>query len=211
MIWSDRERASFDISCLSPSIDQGLWLNPDEVLATRFLLFNQGVMIRRSVLDKLGAFDETLWYLEDHDLSLRLSLEGPWAFLEEPLVIWRETKSGSLYQNAQREELHWRLPMVQILQRHLLHTEQQRATPVLRGLLTRELNRAKRQLKAAEMIHKGTFPVSHLGKVLQTIEHYRKAVFRRLPSFPSMKVQSIASVGPGASTPIAVPIVSSRQ
>jgi glycosyltransferase involved in cell wall biosynthesis len=211
MCWSDRERTSFDISCLFSSMGEGLWLNPDEVLATRFLLFNQGVMIRRSVLDKIGPFDETLWYLEDHELSLRLSLEGPWAFVDEPLVIWRESMSGSLYQKAQSDELRWRLPMVQILQRQLTHAEQKGGTSALRALLTGELNRAKRQLKAAELIQKGTFPVSHWGKFLQSVEHYRKAVFRRLPSFPSMKVQSIASVGPGASRAIAVPMMSSRQ
>lgn len=188
MCWNDHERTSFDISCLNPTYPEGLWLNPAEVLATRFVLFNQGIIIRRKVLEKIGAFDQSLWFLEDHELSLRLSLQGPWAFVAEPLVIWRESRSGSLYKKAQEEELRWRVPMVQILERQLAMVKDNRE---LSRLVRREWMRAKRELKAAEMTQKNTFGISTLGKLLQATEHYRKAVFRRLPSFPNMKVQAI--------------------
>src|SRR3954470_1099780 len=96
MRWDVSERESFDIAWLKPSASEGIWVNVDEVLATRFVLFNQGIMIRREAIEKIGGFDESLRLLEDHELALRLSLEGPWAFIREPLVVWHET-AGSLY------------------------------------------------------------------------------------------------------------------
>ncbi|HWO33294.1 MAG TPA: glycosyltransferase, partial [Candidatus Acidoferrum sp.] len=85
-----KEFTSFDHSLIFPRDEAGLWLNVPDVLATRFVLFNQAVAIRRGPLEKLGGFNEQLKYLEDYDLPLRLALEGPWAFIREPLVIYRE-------------------------------------------------------------------------------------------------------------------------
>src|SRR6267143_7088888 len=46
MQWSAKHQSSFDIAWLKPSADEGVWINVDEVLATRFVLFNQGIMVR---------------------------------------------------------------------------------------------------------------------------------------------------------------------
>ncbi|MDH3215450.1 MAG: glycosyltransferase family 2 protein [Candidatus Krumholzibacteria bacterium] len=45
------------------------------------------VIIRRSLLDEVGGFDETLPVCEDYDLWLRICCRHPVLFLQEPLVV----------------------------------------------------------------------------------------------------------------------------
>lgn len=45
------------------------------------------VMIRRSVFDTVGLFDETLPACEDYDLWLRICCRYPVAYIEEPLIV----------------------------------------------------------------------------------------------------------------------------
>src|ERR1017187_8226572 len=61
---------SFQISDLHAASDEGIWLDPAEVLLNRFVLFSQTIAVRRKALMEAGLFDETLWYLEDYDLAL---------------------------------------------------------------------------------------------------------------------------------------------
>jgi glycosyltransferase involved in cell wall biosynthesis len=191
MRWTEKELNSFEIAALSPRLDEGIWMNADEVLATRFLLFNQGIAIRREVLEKIGGFDEKLWLLEDHELALRLSLEGPWAFIKDPLVIWRETRAGSLYKDSQKDDERWMEPLVSILEKHLERVSGDRRHSALGPCVARELNRARRELRLSRMCKKTTHGLSLLGSAFKAIEHYRKAVFRRSPFFPKMKTVSI--------------------
>ena len=189
MRWTDMERTSFEAAHLAPSLEEGIWVNVDEVLATRFLLFNQGIAVRREVLEKIGGFDEDLWLLEDHELALRLSLEGPWAFLREPLVIWRENTKGSLSQSAQREESRWRGRMVQILEKHLAKVTDGHQHSTLRRNVNRELKRNRRCLWTAQISELGSCGAA-VANSLRKIEQYRRAVFIRSPWFPKMKVES---------------------
>jgi glycosyltransferase involved in cell wall biosynthesis len=73
-----RPFTSFEHSRIRLTSEEGIWLNVLEVLATRFVFFNQAVVIRREVFERAGGFPEDLKYLEDYDLPLRLALEGPW-------------------------------------------------------------------------------------------------------------------------------------
>lgn len=187
MRWSDKELGSFEIAWLDPPVDEGVWLNADEVLATRFVLFNQGIVIRRDVLERIGGFNEDLWLLEDTDLSLRLSLEGPWVFIREPLVIWRES-AGSLYQSAQKEEIRSKRPMVQILEAHFAKLQDAYQRKRLSKCVSRELKRARRQLRAANLSQMSSWGRASVGHLLRKIEQYRRAVFLRSPWFPKMKV-----------------------
>jgi glycosyltransferase involved in cell wall biosynthesis len=95
---------SFEIAGLNPQTPEGVWLNPTEVLLTRFLFFNQVVAVWRHVLDRTGHFREDMPILEDYDLALRLSLSGPWAFTCEPLVNWRGGATNSLSGNVPKAE-----------------------------------------------------------------------------------------------------------
>ena len=197
MSWKQIERESFDIAALSPAIPEGIWLNVDEILATRFLLFNQGIVVRRNVLERIGGFDESLWLLEDHELALRLSLEGPWAFIRDALVVWRENSSGgSLYQTAQKEELRIKQPLVQILERHLAAIKDGHRYRTLRRHVGHELRSARRQLRVAKMATKPSLIMTVLAGSLRTMERYRRAIFVRSPWFPKMKVQDAAIEGP---------------
>lgn len=190
MRWQERDISSFEIASLRPSTDEGIWVNADEILATRFVLFNQGIIIRREVLERIGGFDESLRLLEDHELALRLSLEGPWSFIKEPLVIWRETP-GSLYHEAPTEEICSKA--VHILEKHLARLSADHQHRTLRRHVNRELKRARRSLWATQVSQKNSWGASSVGGSLLRIERYRSAVFRRSTWFPKMMVTRLDS------------------
>jgi len=190
MQWSELELCSFDIAALAPQLEEGLWTNAGEVLSTRFLLFTQGVVIRREVLRRIGGFDESLWLLEDHELALRLSLESPWGFIRDPLVIWRESKTGSLYQSAVRDEIRQVEPLITILEEHLSRLQKSLVRSTTGKGVVRELDRSKRQLRAARMCAGNSVVISSIGRLLRYIERCRRAAFIRSPWFPTMKVIS---------------------
>lgn len=190
MRWRDKECLSFDVAGLNPSLPEGIWLNVAEVLATRFLLFNQGIVVRKTVLENVGGFDENLRYLEDHALALRLSLEGPWAYIREPLVVWRESAS-SLYQETRGEERRVEQPLVKILEKHLAEIGADRRCRSLRRYVAYELHAARRRLRTAQ--YPEDLPwLSSLGlKLRQMAERYHRSLFIRSPWFPHMRVCSL--------------------
>ncbi len=192
MKWNSGDRASFAIASLKPSAQEGVWLNADEVLATRFVLFNQGIVIRREVLEKIGGFDEKIRYLEDYEFPLRLSLEGPWAYIETPLVVWRESMTNSVFKNSQRDELCTSECMVEVFETHLKRVETAGRDARLRKYVGRELGRARRHLWAARMSQMNSWG-SALAATVETVERYRSALFRRSPWFPKMKVAGVPS------------------
>lgn len=50
--------------------------------------------IRRDALDRVGGFDPSLGWAEDHDLTYRLAYEGPFAFVDAELVGYRRHDSN---------------------------------------------------------------------------------------------------------------------
>jgi glycosyltransferase involved in cell wall biosynthesis len=187
MKWNSGDRASFDIACLYPSAEEGVWTNVDEVLATRFVLFDQGIMIRREVLEKIGGFDAAIRYHEDLEFPQRLSLEGPWAFIATPLVIWRESMTNSVYKNSIRDEVCAGECAVTVFEMHLARVQGAGSSARLRRLVSRELKKARRDLWLSRMRAKGGFEtaVAHAAAI---IERYRGAFYRRSPWYPRMKV-----------------------
>ena len=191
MRWNDRERTSFDISWLTPPFEEGVWLNVDEVMATRFVLFNQGVMIRRDVIKRIGGFNERLRLLEDHELALRLSLEGPWAFVREPLIVWRESEH-SLSRGAGKHELTSGEAMVRILETHLSTVTKRGSSVELQKRVDRELKWARRRVAVSKMSGADSWGMSAVGRALQWVERYRAAAVRRSAAFPKMRAQELA-------------------
>ncbi|HVC76698.1 MAG TPA: glycosyltransferase family A protein [Candidatus Micrarchaeaceae archaeon] len=59
-------------------------------------------VIRKSVLDQVGQFDETLLGDEDWDLHMRLAIDHLVGFVPVPSVLFRRRPSGSW------DDLHWR-------------------------------------------------------------------------------------------------------
>jgi len=196
MKWNSGDRASFDIAFLKPSTEEGVWLNVDEVLATRFVLFNQGIIIRREVLERIGVFDESIRYLEDVEFPLRLSLEGPWAFIETPLVTWRESMTNSVYKNSKRDELCTSECMVKVFETHLARVDKAGRNGRLRKYVSRELSRARQHLWLTKMSQRSSWG-SALAALVRTVDRYESALLRRSPWFPKMKVAPMHSVGVG--------------
>jgi hypothetical protein len=178
---------------LNPELAQGIWCNPAYVLATRFLLFNQGVVIRREIVKAMGGFDESLRLLEDYELAFRLSLCGAWAFIREPLVIWRENETSSLSRDAEQNDLCWKIPFVGILEEQLCRVSNSTEHKSVRKHLNREIRSLHRQIEAAQLQKDGAWGARIRGRVMESLERYRKATFRRSPGFPKMKVESIES------------------
>ena len=56
------------------------------------------VMIHRSIIKKIGMFDENLPACEDYDLWLRICLHNPVYFIDEPLIIKRGGHKDQLSQ-----------------------------------------------------------------------------------------------------------------
>jgi len=59
------------------------------ILFTLEFIFTSSVMVRKSVLDRVGAFNEQLTISEDRDLWLRICSRFPSAYLYEPLALKR--------------------------------------------------------------------------------------------------------------------------
>jgi glycosyltransferase involved in cell wall biosynthesis len=187
--YQNRELTSFEIAWLNPVMHEGVWRNPDEVLATRFVLFNQGVVVRRAVLQEIGGFDERFWLLEDYDLALRLSVRGDWAFVRDPLVIWRESATSSLSRDAVQDDRRWKQPLVDILEKQLHWANGEARDDRREKWLRGELKRARRQLSVARIGQMSFAGASIVSKGLERLEQYRSALHRRLPWFPRMQAE----------------------
>jgi glycosyltransferase involved in cell wall biosynthesis len=187
--FADSRTRSFELAPVDPPIEEGIWLNPAEVLATRFILFNQAVAIRRKVLRRIGGFDETFRLMEDMDMALRLSLEGPWTFIREPLETRQNKLASTLGHEATPQVVSEN--EVRIREGILRAVERSQNLASLRPLMERELKRARRRLRAVQIQGCKTPGASVIGWGLERIEHYRMAACRRTPWFPKMQVFAV--------------------
>jgi glycosyltransferase involved in cell wall biosynthesis len=182
-----RVTSSFKYSLMDPRCEQGTWLNVAEVLATRFVLFNQAVVIRRRAWEKLNGFDESLKYLEDYDLPLRLALEGPWAFVRTPLVIYRQGSPSSFSIQGHSDRTVLKQCEIRIFEQALARAKDQRCSTILQKLLKRRLRVFRRELWVIMLAESGAWGAVPASRLLREVEHYRYGVFTRLPCFPAMR------------------------
>lgn len=189
-----RKITSFQNSHMYPAFDEGLCSNMPEILATRFVMFCQFVAVRREALEEASGFDEGLKYMEDYDLPLKLSLLGPWAYISEPLVEWRQggADTVSVSQRALKEETAMLDSLRTIRRRHLKAIQGVQKYKVAEKNQLRELEWDCLELRAAQLRAQGR---TVLGKLLFQSVRYRKALFRRSPLFPKMKVEPIKPQG----------------
>jgi glycosyltransferase involved in cell wall biosynthesis len=191
--FSDGRRiTSFQNSALAPGLEEGLWLNVPEVLPTRFVMFCQFVAIRREALQIVRGFDEDLKYMEDYALPLRLSLLGPWGFIREPLVVWRQGAADtvSVSQRALKQARPLRESLLTIRKRYLHDIAGQAKYKTARKLQERELFHDQLELRAIDLRNDGS---KIFGDLLFNAVRYRKAVYRRLPAFAKMNVAKLSN------------------
>lgn len=186
---ADRVVRSFENAPVYPPIEEGIWLNVTEVLATRCILFNQAAAIRRDVLTRIGGFDDSFRLMEDVELALRLSLEGPWAFIREPLATRQAKLDRTLSHEANDRIVAEN--MVRIQQGVLRIIESNPRLTGLRAQMQTELQRSRRQLRAIEVKESKVIGASGLGRCLEQVERYRAAAYRRTPWFPQMAVSAL--------------------
>ena len=186
------EVRSFENAPVAPSLDEVVWLNVTEVLATRFILFNQAIAIRRDVLTRLGGFDESFRLMEDADLALRLSLEGPWAFIREPLATRQAKIERTLGHEATEQKVCDY--EIRIQERILAAVRSNSRWSGLVPLIRKELQRSRRRLRAIKFSESSSFGASVVGKGLWQIERYRMAAYRRTPWFPQMKISAVEPI-----------------
>ncbi|MGE5294770.1 MAG: glycosyltransferase family 2 protein [Solirubrobacterales bacterium] len=196
-----QERSSFEIACLRPKEPEGLWLNPAVVLATRFVLFSQAVLVRRKFLLNCGGYDERLWLMEDHDLALRLALRGPWAFIREPLVKCWGADDNDIKLSAIASQQPAKLyESITYIDRKILE-EEVALDGRLRRYLRRNLQGMERRLLAGRLAANGRMLGRVSARVIVGWDRLRNTRFRRSRSYPQIETKPIdgrASLGTGA-------------
>jgi len=185
------EFTSFKRSWLFPRLSQGIWTNAAEVLATRFVLFCQAVVIRRRILERMGGFDETLKYNEDYEFPLRLALEGSWAIIEEPLTIWQQGAQGSWSDKALHEYILLKKCEVQTRMKILEKLGQTDEHRRVRTLLLRELARNRRELWRAGLADTNIRGAASMAAILAAIDRCCWAIYRRSHLYPTLEMRDV--------------------
>jgi glycosyltransferase involved in cell wall biosynthesis len=186
--WADgRESTSFDLAALRPAHEAGIWVNPLDVLLTRFVMCGQMLAVRRAVLDRIGYFDRDLRYMEDFDMALRLSLEGPWAFIRKPLVVYRQsTKGDSLSLSITSQDPS--LPDYNVRIISGVNASAQRRTPKITSrYMALGIRRAKLSRWALRLKQDRSSMKRRIAAFYKLVERYWAAVYIRSPLYPSMK------------------------
>jgi len=165
---------------------EGLWLNPAVVLATRFVLFCQAVMVRREALLSCGGFDERLWLMEDHDLALRLALRGPWAFTQEPLAVWCGANDDSNLSVAAQKQPIKLYESIEYSYRKILERERIPDDRV-RQHLQRNLRWVRQRLLAERLASTGRILPRVQAMAIAGWVRLSHAWFGRLPSYPRVE------------------------
>jgi glycosyltransferase involved in cell wall biosynthesis len=177
---------SFELAGLRPNIEEGLWVNVLDVFATRFVMCGQMFAIRRELFDRIGFFDRTLRYLEDLDIALKLALEGPWCFIREPLVLYRQSSKDSISLSVSSADADLHVCVVRIQKRIRERMQSRKESTESRHLL-RAIRKAQRSIWASRAAQDPSPIKRALGKFYRLLDHYESAIYRRSPFYPKMK------------------------
>lgn len=181
-------RTAFEMAKLDLCESRMLCLNPAVILATRFVLFVQSVVVRRSVLLDCGGFDERLWLMEDHDLALRLALRGPWVLIKDPLTKWcGAMDDGNLSVAAQKQPARL-YESIEHIDCKLLEGETI-SDPLVKRYLRRELQSVRRRLLAGRWIAASGIFRHLLARGILVWDRLGQAWFRRSRSYPRVQVE----------------------
>ena len=191
----DSDTTSFELSDVMSDLQEGFWMNPAPIIATRFILFNQVVIIRRDAFKKVGGFKPEMRLLEDHDLAFRLSVLGPWAFIAEPLVEKNNDTDG-IGVRAMLDPLVHSRAWQGALEGFLCGPTGN--DPKVGQWVCRALADVKVEVRAVEMLRDS----GSLGRLVARIRLFwmrkRHALRRRMPGWP--RVQVFGSLPSGSSS-----------
>ena len=191
MVDDVRIGTSFGLAEVDCDLATGYWLNPAELVSTRFILFNQVVVIRRDTFEKIGGFKEHMRLLEDHDLAFRLSLMGPWGFVSE-LLVTKYEQQDSVGGQAQRDPRAHVGAWVRALRGFL--DEPISGRDDIQRNIVRSLRDGVVESYAVDLMLHGNALNRSFGFVLKFLLRMRAAVRRRLPSWP--QVEAVAMFVP---------------
>jgi len=181
---SSREKLSFDLSPLKTSVYDGIWLNPAQVLATRCVVFTQAIAIRRDALLKVGLFDESLLLMEDYEMALRLSFQGPWVYTKEPLVIYNRSFEG--LSDQARTARKYFLDSLAGLYEKTLQNDQLKCEKT-RKWLERGLRMVRRESRVLPTSKTCLSLQALEARIVHDLTRIQNSLFRRSPWFPKMK------------------------
>ena len=129
------------------------------------------VMLRKSILDEVGGFDELMPVCEDYDLWLRIAVRYPFKFLKEKLILKRGGHRDQLSRKYWGMD-RWRVYALDKL---------------LRG---DDLNMQQRQWVTEMLINKSSILIQGFEKRGKTEE---ARVYRNLVSHYSKRIDSVNS------------------
>jgi len=180
-----RTGTSFDAAGMIPQRAEGVWVNPAEVLITRFLMFNQCVAIQKKFFNDCGGFDERLKVLEDYDLAIRLAVRGPWAFVDQPLVEWKQ--SADSLSHVLRDSVLFRESWCSILEGAAASIPASSDNANLRRSAERASRAARLELKAWRLTESAPSPQAFLGNAYLRARRAWMKALRRSPWYPRMQ------------------------
>ncbi len=184
----ERVGNSLGLSGIKTDVEQGEWLNPAEVLATRFLLFNQVVAVRREAFHKVGGFNDGLRLLEDYELALKLSACGSWGLIASPLVIKKNDEDG-IGVACEKDRLQHAQSCVDVIEGFL--SEEHGMGDSARNLLEESLDELRFERRAETLIAGHHLLGGSAGKAMKLLLRIKKALRRRGSSWPDPMVRSI--------------------
>lgn len=182
-------KTSFEHAPIRPVLDEGLIVNLTELLVTRFVLFNQTIAIRRWAWEKVGGYDESLTYMEDHELALQLSQLGPWAFIKEPLVTYRLNGSDALSVLAEKQQSVLQRDHIRIYQN--MERQGKLADKKLSRHIRSNLCRSRHLLEISS--GRGGLR-SWICRIMLGWEIFKVKVSRKMPWFPRIKERQLTTL-----------------
>lgn len=184
---SGKETTSFKAAGIKSPLEAGVLRNPARIFASRFMLFNQVVAVRKSAFEDVGGFDEDLWLLEDHDLALRLAVLGPWGIIGNPMVEKFE-EDDSLSGAARKDRAGHLAAIERVLTLFLARRNE--IAPALCDEVERERERLLQAIRGHRLAGSDSFVSVQYGRLLLLRLRLRNAIRRRSPAWPRADIES---------------------
>jgi glycosyltransferase involved in cell wall biosynthesis len=178
---------AFGIAGIKSQFEEAVWNNPGEVLASRFLLFNQVAAIRRDSFVKVGGYNTRISLLEDHDLALKLAtVGGVWGMITKPMVIKSNETKGigvECVKNPLQHARAQRIALTGVLESGLIRDA------VMRRNLVKRIRTNARAIRSEEQILSAYWMDRFAGRIGRVGSSIGNFISRRcLPRVVTQKV-----------------------